>query len=57
MITRGVQRRLRHEAAEEGPLPKHQPRRRHRPSRANEVVPCAADLRRQGCRPAQRTPH
>jgi hypothetical protein len=44
MITRGVQRRLRHEATEEGPLPKHQPRRHHRPSRANEVVPCAADL-------------
>jgi hypothetical protein len=52
MITRGVQRRLRHEATEEGPLPQHQPRRRHRSSRANEVVPCAVDLRRQRCRPA-----
>jgi hypothetical protein len=57
MITGKVQRRLRHEAIEEGPLPKHQPRRRHRPSRANEVVPRVADLRCQRCRPAQRTPH
>jgi hypothetical protein len=58
MITGGVQRRLRHEATEEGPLSKHQPRRRHRPSRANEVVPHAADLQRQRCGPAQRSaPH
>jgi hypothetical protein len=41
----GVQRRLRHKAAEEGPLTQHQPRRRHRSSRADEVVPCAIDLR------------
>jgi hypothetical protein len=46
MITGGVQRRLRHEATEEGPLPQHQPRRRHRSSRADKVVPCAIDLRR-----------
>jgi hypothetical protein len=53
----GVQRRLRHEAIEEGLLPQHQPRRHHRSSRADKVVPCATDLRRQRCRPAQCTPH
>jgi hypothetical protein len=46
---RGVQRQLRQEATEVGPLPKHQPRHRHWSSRANEVVPCAADLRRLRC--------
>jgi hypothetical protein len=53
----GVQRRLRHEATEEGPLPQHQPRRCHRSSRADKVVPRAIDLRRPRRRPAQRTPH
>jgi hypothetical protein len=57
MITGGVQRRLRHKATEEGPLPQHQPRRRHWSSRADKVVPCAIDLRRPRRRPAQRTPH
>jgi hypothetical protein len=42
----GVQRRFRHEAAETGPLPHHQPRRHHRSGRTDEVVPCAANLRR-----------
>jgi hypothetical protein len=57
MIIGGVQRRLRHEATEEGPLPQHQPCRRHRSSRPDKVVPCAIDLRRPRGRPAQRTPH
>jgi hypothetical protein len=57
MITGGVQRRLRHEATKEGPLPQHQPRRRHWSSRADKVVPCAINLRRPRHRPAQRTPH
>lgn len=43
---RRVQRRLRLEAAKEGSLPKRQPRRHHRPSRTNEVVTCATNLRR-----------
>jgi hypothetical protein len=47
----GVQRRLRHEATEEGPLPQHQPHRRHWSSRADKVVPCAIDLRRLRRRP------
>jgi hypothetical protein len=46
MITGGVQRRVRLEATEEGSLPQHQPRRRHRSSHADKVVPCATDLRR-----------
>jgi hypothetical protein len=41
----GVQRRLRHKAAEKGPLPQHQPRRRHRSGRTDKVVPRAIDLR------------
>jgi hypothetical protein len=53
----GVQRRHRHKAVEEGPLPQHQPRRRHRSSRADKVVPCASDLRRPRRRSAQRTTH
>jgi hypothetical protein len=53
---RRVQRRLRDEAAKEGSLPKCQPRRPHQPSRANEVVTCATNLRRQRCRSTQRTP-
>jgi hypothetical protein len=57
MIIRGVQRRLRHKAAEEGPLPQHQPRRRHRSSHADKVVPCAIDLQRPRRRSAQRTTH
>jgi hypothetical protein len=57
MITGGVQRRLRHKAAEEGPLPQRQPRRRYRSSRADKVVPCTIDLRCPRRRPAQRTTH
>jgi hypothetical protein len=57
MITRGVQHRLRHKAAEAGPLPQHQPRHHHRSGRADEVVPCAINLRRPRRRSAQRPPH
>jgi hypothetical protein len=53
---RRVQHRLRVEAAKEGSLPKGQPHRPHWPSRADKVVTCATNLRRQRRRSAQRTP-
>jgi hypothetical protein len=46
---RRVQRRLQHEAAKEGSLPKRQPRLHHQPSHVDEVVTCATNLRRQRC--------
>jgi hypothetical protein len=55
---RGVQCRLRYEATEEGPLPQHQPRRRHQSSRADKVVhvPLTFDARDVDLRSAPVTP-